>query len=42
VLAFDLIVNQNNGAGRAYWLGITPGIGESKRPSSFAKLFLAP
>jgi hypothetical protein len=42
VLAFDLIVNQNNGTGRAYWIGITPGIGESKRPSGFVKLFLAP
>jgi hypothetical protein len=37
VLAFDLIVNQKNGAGRAYWLGITPGIGESKRPSSLSQ-----
>ncbi len=40
VLGFNVIVNDNDGQGRAYWMGITPGIGEGKRPSVFKKLRL--
>ena len=29
---FNFIVNQNNGTGRNYWLGVTEGIGEMKYP----------
>ena len=40
ILALSFIVNQNNGQGRAYWMGLTPGIGEAKRPIAFRKLYL--
>ena len=42
VFGFNFIINQNNGNGRAYWMGLTPGIGEAKRPSVFKDLYLAP
>ena len=42
VLGFNFIVNQNNGNGRAYWMGLTPGIGEAKRPNVFKDLYLVP
>ncbi len=41
VFGFNVIINQNNGHGRAYWMGLTPGIGESKRPGVFRDLYLA-
>jgi hypothetical protein len=41
VLGFDFIMNQNNGGGRIYWMGLTPGIGESKQPWLYKKLYLA-
>jgi hypothetical protein len=37
VLAIDFIVNDNDGRGRAYWMGLTPGIGEGKTPSAYRK-----
>ncbi|MCE5239328.1 hypothetical protein LLH23_12675 [bacterium] len=42
VLGASFIVNQNNGQGRAYWMGLTPGIGEAKRPVAYRDLYLAP
>ena len=42
VLGISFIVNQNNGQGRAYWMGLTPGIGEAKRPVAYRDLYLAP
>jgi hypothetical protein len=39
-LGLSFIVNQNNGQGRGYWMGLTPGIGEAKRPLAFRKLYL--
>jgi hypothetical protein len=38
-MALSFIYNQNNGAGRAYWMGLTPGLGEAKTPGQF-KTFL--
>ncbi len=32
LFGFNFIVNQNNGQGRRYWLGLTEGIGEGKYP----------
>jgi hypothetical protein len=32
LFGFNFIVNQNNGRGRRYWLGLTEGIGEGKYP----------
>lgn len=35
VFSLNFIANENDGAGRKYWMGITPGIGEGKRPSVY-------
>lgn len=40
VLGLSFIVNQNNGQGRGYWMGLTPGIGEAKRPVAYRDLYL--
>ena len=40
VFGFNFIVNDNDGAGRKYWMGLRPGIGEAKRPSAFMDLYL--
>ncbi len=37
VLALDFIANDNDGAGRGYWMGLTPGIGEGKSPQSYRR-----
>lgn len=37
LLAIDFIANDNDGQGRAYWMGLTPGIGESKSPVSYRR-----
>jgi len=42
VFGFNFIINQSNGNGRAYWMGLTPGIGEAKRPNVFKDLYLVP
>lgn len=39
---FNFIVNDNDGHGRKYWMGLTPGIGEMKYPHLFEKFVLAP
>ncbi len=41
VFGFNFIVNNNDGAGRNYWLGLTPGIGEVKYPYCYKKFSLA-
>jgi len=40
VLSFNFIVNDNDGQGRAYWMGLRPGIGEGKRPFAYLDLYL--
>ena len=42
VLGFSLLVNDNDGAGRAGWQELTPGIGLGKLPAEFAWLWLQP
>jgi hypothetical protein len=37
VMGLNFMVNENDGQGRAYWLGLTPGIGEGKSPGAFRK-----
>lgn len=41
VLGLSFLVNQNNGQGRQYWMSLTPGIGEAKRPVAYKDLYLA-
>lgn len=40
VFALNFIVNDNDGHGRQYWLGLTPGIGEMKAPFVYRKFYL--
>jgi hypothetical protein len=35
-----VIVNDDDGTGRGYWIGLTPGIGEGKRPAAYRDLYL--
>ncbi len=42
VLGLSFLVNQNNGQGRAYWMAVSPGIGEAKRPAAYPDFYLAP
>ncbi|NLX04957.1 MAG: hypothetical protein GXY33_07420 [Phycisphaerae bacterium] len=37
VMAINLIANDNDGQGRACWIGLTPGIGEEKRPAQYLR-----
>lgn len=41
VMALNFIVNDNDGGGRAYWLGLTPGIGEAKTPGAYRRFAVA-
>ena len=34
------ILNDDDGAGRHYWMGLTPGIGEMKYPFAYRKFIL--
>jgi len=40
VFGFNFIINDDDGAGRAYWMGPKPGIAEVKRPGLFMDVFL--
>jgi hypothetical protein len=40
IFGFNFIANDDDGEGREGWLGITPGIGESKAPRMFRKVLL--
>ncbi|MDR1282171.1 MAG: hypothetical protein LBK99_15325, partial [Opitutaceae bacterium] len=40
VIRLNAIVNDNDGRGRKCWIGITPGIGESKSPASWRQWLL--
>jgi hypothetical protein len=37
MLAISYIANDNDGLGRGYWMGLTPGIGEGKSPLSYRR-----
>lgn len=41
VLALNFIVNDNDGHGRSYWIGLRPGIGEAKRPGVYLDVALS-
>jgi len=41
VFSLNFITNENDGAGRKYWMGLTPGIGGSKRPGQYRDFYLA-
>ncbi len=36
LVRLSFIANENDGEGRAYWMGLTPGIGEAKVPAGWA------
>lgn len=40
MLGFNFVINDNDGAGRAYWMGARPGIIGVKHPGQFLDLFL--
>ncbi len=40
MFGFNFIVNDNDGAGRRYWLGLSPGIGEMKYPYAYRRFLL--
>jgi hypothetical protein len=40
IFGMNFIVNQNNGKGRRYWLGLSQGIGEGKYPYLYPKFRL--
>lgn len=42
VVAINFIANDNDGNGRNYWMGLTPGIGESKCPSAYREFVVNP
>jgi hypothetical protein len=40
VFSLNFIANENDGAGPKSWMGLTPGIGESKRPGQYRDFYL--
>lgn len=40
VMAINVMANDDDGQGRSYWMGITPGIGESKNPQAYRRFVL--
>ena len=40
IVAVNFIVNDNDGRGRSYWMGPTPGIGSGKSPREFTEFVL--
>ena len=42
VMAINLIANDNDGHGRGYWMGLTPGIGEAKNPQAYREFIVNP
>lgn len=40
VFGMNFIANDNDGHGRLYWMGPTPGIGENKHPGAYRKFIL--
>jgi len=40
VMSINFMANENDGNGRAYWMGLTPGIGEGKSPRSYRQFAL--
>ncbi len=40
IFGMNFIANDNDGHGRNYWMGLTPGIGEAKNPYAYRKFVL--
>jgi trimeric autotransporter adhesin len=40
IMAVNFIINENDGKGRSYWMGMTPGIAETKKPPAYRKFVL--
>ncbi|MBN2641087.1 MAG: hypothetical protein JXR78_05510 [Victivallales bacterium] len=40
IIGFNFIANDNDGNGRKCWIGLSPGIGEYKRPGCYLKIRL--
>jgi len=40
IMAINFIVNENDGRGRGYWMGLTPGIGSGKSPKHYEEFEL--
>jgi hypothetical protein len=40
IFGLNFIVNDNDGLRRGYWMGLTPGIGETKNPYAYRKFIL--
>ncbi|MBN1557246.1 MAG: hypothetical protein JW951_03780, partial [Lentisphaerae bacterium] len=40
VLGLNVIANENEGSERICWIGITPGIGDGKRPGVYRDFYL--
>lgn len=40
IMALNFIANENDGEGRVYWIGLTPGIGEAKVPAVYQQFRL--
>jgi len=41
VIAVNFIANDNDGQGRGYWMGLTPGIGEGKNPEAYREFVVS-
>lgn len=41
IFGFNFIVNDNDGNGKRFWMGLTPGISESKYPYAYRKIVLS-
>jgi len=41
VMAINLIANDDDGEGRKCWIGLTPGIGDTKSPKAYKRFFIS-
>lgn len=41
VMAINIIANDDDGEGRKCWIGLTPGIGDTKSPKAYKRFFIS-
>jgi len=41
VMAINMIANDDDGEGRKCWIGLTPGIGDTKSPNAYKRFFIS-
>ena len=41
LFGFNFVVNDSDGHGRRFWMGLTPGIADGKNPYAYRKIFLS-